>query len=64
LAKRAGKRIEDQNLGLFGAPAKEDVVKQLMDAGFGHLIFGLPPAKSDKVLPLLDRYAEIARKSN
>jgi probable F420-dependent oxidoreductase len=62
LAKRAGKRIEDQNLGLFGAPAKEDVVKQLTDAGFGHLIFGLPPAKADKVLPLLDRYAEIARK--
>src|ERR1700758_3723791 len=57
-AKRAGKRIEDRNLGLFGAPAKEDVVKQLTDAGFGHLIFGLPPAKPDKVLPLLDRYAE------
>jgi hypothetical protein len=35
----------------------------LADAGFGHLIFGLPPAKADKVLPLLDRYAEIARKS-
>ena len=61
-AKRAGKRIEDRNLGLFGAPPKEDVVKQLTDAGFGHLIFGLPPAKADKVLPLLDRYAEIARK--
>jgi len=62
LAKRVGKRIEDQNLGLFGAPAKEDVVKQLTDAGFGHLIFGLPPAKADKVLTLLDHYAEIARK--
>jgi probable F420-dependent oxidoreductase len=61
-AKRAGKRIEDRNLGLFGAPAKEDVVKQLTDAGFGHLIFALPPAKADKVLPLLDRYAELARK--
>jgi probable F420-dependent oxidoreductase len=63
-ARRAGKRIEDRNLGLFGAPAKEDVVNQLTDAGFGHLIFGLPPAKADKVLPLLDRYAEIARKSH
>jgi len=62
LAKRVGKRIEDQNLGLFGAPAKEDVVKQLTDAGFGHLIFGLPPAKEDKVLTLLDNYAEIERK--
>ena len=63
-AKRAGKRIDDRNLGLFGAPPKEDVVKQLTEAGFGHLIFGLPPAKADKVLPLLDRYAEIARKSH
>ena len=62
-AKRAGKQIENRNLGLFGAPPKEDVVKQLTDAGFGHLIFGLPPAKADKVLSLLDRYAEIARKS-
>jgi hypothetical protein len=35
----------------------------LTDAGFGHLIFGLPPAKADKVLSLLDRYAEIASKS-
>ena len=61
-AARAGRRFEDLQLGIFGVPPKEDLAKQLIDWGFGHLIFGLPPAKADKVLPMLDRYAEIARK--
>jgi probable F420-dependent oxidoreductase len=61
-AKRAGRRFEDMQLGIFGVPPKPDLAKQLIDWGFSHLIFGLPPAKPDKVLPMLDGYSEIAAK--
>ncbi len=62
LAKRAGRRFEDLELGIFGVTPKEDVAKRFRDMGFSHLIFGLPPAKADKVLPMLDTYASIAAK--
>jgi probable F420-dependent oxidoreductase len=61
-AQRAGRRFEDLQLGIFGVPPKEDLAKQLIGWGFSHLIFGLPPAKGDKVMPLLDQYAGIAGK--
>jgi hypothetical protein len=61
-AARAGRRFEDLKLGVFGVPPKQDLAKQLLDWGFSHLIFGLPPAKADKVLPMLDGYSEIASK--
>ena len=61
-AKRAGRRFEDMQLGVFGVPPKPDLAKQLIDWGFSHLIFGLPPAKADKVMPMLDTYSEIAAK--
>ena len=31
----------------------------LVEMGFNRVVFALPPADADKVLPLLDRYAEI-----
>jgi probable F420-dependent oxidoreductase len=61
-ADRAGRRFEDLQLGIFGVPPKEDTAKRFLDWGFSHLIFGLPPAKADKVLPMLDTYAAMARK--
>lgn len=61
-ANRAGRRFEDLQLGVFGVPPKEDTAKRFQDWGFSHLIFGLPPAKADKVLPMLDTYAAIAAK--
>ncbi|HVN90989.1 MAG TPA: LLM class F420-dependent oxidoreductase [Candidatus Binataceae bacterium] len=62
LASRAGRRFEDLELGIFGVTPKEDTAKRFRDMGFKHLIFGLPPAKADKVLPMLDNYASIAAK--
>jgi probable F420-dependent oxidoreductase len=61
-AERAGRRFEDLQLGVFGVPPKEDVAKRFEEWGFSHLIFGLPPAGADKVLPMLDTYAGIAAK--
>ena len=61
-ADRAGRKFESLQLGLFAAPGKEDAARRVMEMGFTHLIFGLPPAKADKVLPLLDQYAALAEK--
>jgi probable F420-dependent oxidoreductase len=61
-ANRAGRRFDSLQLGVFGVPPREDLARQLIDWGFAHLIFGLPPAMADKVLPMLDTYASIASK--
>jgi probable F420-dependent oxidoreductase len=61
-ANRAGRRFETIQLGLFAAPGKEDAARRVMEMGFTHLIFPLPPAKADKVMPLLDAYAALSDK--
>ena len=54
-----GRRLEDIDLALFGAPADAGDVRGRVGQGFDHVIFVVPPAKEDVVLPLLDRYAAV-----
>ena len=54
-----GRRVEDIDLALFGAPADAGDVRGRIGQGFDHVIFVVPPAKEDVVLPLLDRYAAV-----
>ncbi|HTQ26200.1 MAG TPA: LLM class F420-dependent oxidoreductase [Candidatus Binataceae bacterium] len=61
-ASRAGRRFESFALSVFGVPPREDEVKKLIEIGFTEIIFALPPAPADKVLPMLDGYAAIKRK--
>lgn len=61
-AARAGRRFESLRLSVFGVPGKEDEARKLLDLGFSDLIFGLPSVPADKVLPMLDGYAELARR--
>jgi alkanesulfonate monooxygenase SsuD/methylene tetrahydromethanopterin reductase-like flavin-dependent oxidoreductase (luciferase family) len=51
-AGRAGRDFASLRLSVFGVPPREDEAKKLIDIGFHELIFGLPPAPADKVLPL------------
>ena len=62
MAERTGRRFDSLINGVFGVPAREDAARQFIDIGFPHLVFGLPPAKADKVLPLLDQCAAVAAK--
>lgn len=55
---RAGKK--NLSLSLFGAPSKEDDIRRFIDLGFERLIFPLPSAPRDAVLPLMDNYAKVA----
>ena len=56
---KAGRSVEDLDMALFGAPAEIDQLKGRIEQGFDHLIFNLPSDSSDKVFPLLDKYAEL-----
>jgi probable F420-dependent oxidoreductase len=50
------------SLSLFGSPSKDDAIKSFIDLGFERLIFPLPSEGRDKILPMLDNYANVAAK--
>jgi probable F420-dependent oxidoreductase len=60
--KQAGREPEALELDLFGARPDADALARIRDAGVARTILGLPAAGPEVVLPLLDRYAELARK--
>ncbi len=61
-AEKAGRDPKSISIATYGSPADADILRQQRDAGVDHITFGLPPAGRDKVLPLMDRYAEVMRK--
>ena len=46
---------------IFGAAPKPEVIDAYAEAGVERLLFHLPPAPRDEVLPLLDQRAELVR---
>ena len=54
-----GRKVEDLDLALFGAPPDAERLVGRIGQGFDHVIFGLPAESADTVLPLLDRYAAV-----
>lgn len=55
-----GRDFGAMDLSVFGVRGDAQRVETLRDMGFRRIIFGLPPADADTVLPQLDRYAELA----
>lgn len=49
---------------IFGMVPDPAEVERMMGLGFDRIIFGLPSADADTVLPLLEKYAEIAHRFN
>ena len=58
-AETAGRDPATIEIGIFGCPAKPDVIESYREAGVTRCVLGLPPEGADVVLPLLDRYAEL-----
>lgn len=52
------------DFSIFGVGADGNRVRELVDLGFNRIIFALPSADADTVLPLLDRYAALACEIN
>ena len=57
----AGRDFDALEKTIFAAPAKPEPAKRLIESGFTELTFSLPSVPSEKALPLLDRFAELAR---
>ena len=56
----AAARSGEPDFSIFGVGPDERRVRELIDMGFNRIIFSLPSADPDTVLPLLDRYAALA----
>lgn len=61
-AEEAGRDFDSLDLTLFGVRGREEAIEEAEAQGFRRLIFWLPPAGPDEVLPLLDRYADLVAK--
>jgi probable F420-dependent oxidoreductase len=61
MIKEAGRSPKDLEVSLFGVTPDADEVKRAADAGVTRMIFGLPPADADTVLPILDQHAAVMR---
>jgi probable F420-dependent oxidoreductase len=57
-------REGEPDFSIFGVGPDPARVKALIEMGFNRIIFALPPADADTVMPLLDRYAEIGHAIN
>lgn len=57
----AGRDPASFEVSIFGIGPKREELEKARDAGIFRVIFGLPPEPAEKLLPLLDRHAELAR---
>ena len=58
-AEEAGRDPQSISVSIFAAPPERGAIDKLAEAGVDRVIFPLPAAERDTVLPLLDRYAEL-----
>ena len=58
MAEDAGRDPESFDFGQFGTPPKAEVVDTLIEAGCNRVVFTLPPADADTVIPKLDQISE------
>jgi hypothetical protein len=61
MAAEAGRPLETVPVTVFGVAEDPDLIKRYQDAGVARLVFNLPAAKADEVLPILDRCAALMR---
>jgi hypothetical protein len=61
MAEEAGRDPRSLSVTLGGAPEDLDLLKRNRDLGIARMNVRLPPAKTDEILPLLDRWAKLIR---
>ncbi|MCZ6657719.1 MAG: LLM class F420-dependent oxidoreductase [Gammaproteobacteria bacterium] len=54
-----GRKVEDVEMGLFGAPTDIEQLKGRIEQGFDELVFSIPPDPAEQTLPRLDELAEL-----
>ena len=58
-AREAGRDPDTIAISVFGARPEKDALDRLEQAGVDRIIFGLPSADRDTVLPLIEQYANL-----
>ena len=61
LAKEKGRDPKSIGVTVFWAPADPQALEGYAELGVERVILALPPDSSDRVLPILDRYAKLIR---
>jgi probable F420-dependent oxidoreductase len=64
MLKQAGRDPASCPIMLFGCADDGDLLKRYRDLGVARVSVSLAPAKSDQVLPVLDRWASLIRQTN
>ena len=59
-AWRGAEREGEPDFSIFGVAHQRKAVEELISIGFNRIIFGLPSANADTVLPLVEKLATIA----
>jgi probable F420-dependent oxidoreductase len=59
-AAAAGRDPDALEVSIYGCPPQKELVTRLRDAGITRVVFFVPSAKEDVVLPALDSQAELA----
>ncbi|MGH7121255.1 MAG: LLM class F420-dependent oxidoreductase [Acetobacteraceae bacterium] len=62
MVKESGRDPASVSLSLYAAPENPDLLKRLRDRGLVRAIAALESDKEDKILPILDRWAELIRR--
>ncbi|MEM7004163.1 MAG: LLM class F420-dependent oxidoreductase [Pseudomonadota bacterium] len=57
-------RDGEPSLNVFGMGPDPDGVQRMIDLGFHRIIFALPPADAETVLPMIENYAALAHQFN
>jgi probable F420-dependent oxidoreductase len=63
MAADAGRDPATVPVSIFGAPEDLDRLKRYRDQGIARVVVTLPSAKTDEILPALDRWAELIRQT-
>ena len=63
MAADAGRDPAAVPVSIFGAPENLERLKRYSDQGIARAVVTLPSAKSDEILPVLDRWAELIRRT-
>src|SRR5262249_60039345 len=64
MATAAGRDPATVPITVFGVAEDLDLIRRYGEAGVARLVFNLPPARADEVLPLLDRWAGLMRQAS
>jgi probable F420-dependent oxidoreductase len=61
MAKEAGRDPASLSISTFRVPDDLERLKRYRDLGIDRVVFSLPAEKDDKIMPILDRWAELNR---